>query len=157
MMNKKISFIYYGEIRGKGRPRFRNCGRFIQTYTDAETRNYEMSIKEAYLSSVKDRDVKEVTFFNDEPLKLTLKIYQAIPKSTSKKKAREMMAHQIYPTKKPDVDNILKSVCDSLNLVCWQDDTQIIKLESSKFYDEKNWMEITIEEVIPDRLELLHF
>ena len=156
-MSKKISFIYYGEIRGKGRPRFHNVCGWMKPYTDAETRNYEASLKEAYLSSVKDRPIEEVTFFNGEPLKLTLKIYQAIPKSTSKKKAREMMAHAIYPTKKPDVDNILKSVCDSLNLVCWKDDTQIIKLESSKFYDEKNWMEITIEEVIPDSLTLLMF
>ncbi len=155
---KRINFKYYGEIRGKGRPRFRNCGKFVQTYTDAATRDYEMSLKEAYLSSVKDQQTDLVTFFDGEPLKLTLKIYQAVPKSTSQKKTREMLGALIRPTKKPDVDNILKSVCDSLNKVCWKDDTQIVVLEASKYYDEKNWMDITIETIPPqgeDELVLL--
>ena len=43
--------------------------------------------------------------------------YYEIPKSTSKKKRREMLEHRIRPTKKPDWDNIGKIVCDSLNLV----------------------------------------
>ena len=137
-----IHFVYYGEIRGKGRPRFRNTGKFIQTYTDAETRNYEISIKEAYLQANQEK------FMNPEdPLRLTMMVYQQIPKSVSNKKHREMEAGLIRPTKKPDVDNILKSVLDSLNQVAFHDDTQIVELRVEKWYSDTPHLEVAIEKL----------
>jgi Holliday junction resolvase RusA-like endonuclease len=137
-----INFIYYGEIRGKGRPRFRNAGKFIQTYTDQETQNYEASIKEAYLSAHQE------TFLDpDTPLRVRMKVYHQIPKSVSKKKRNEMLDGKIRPTKKPDIDNILKSVFDSLNQVAFYDDTQIIEIITSKYYAEMPRLEIEIERV----------
>ena len=134
-----IKFTYYGEIKGKGRPRFRSMGKFVSTYTPKETKDYEMSIKEAYLNE------STCTYFNNEQLVLTLNIYQAVPKATSKKKAQEMLEHKIRPTKKPDIDNILKSICDSLNKVAYTDDTQIIEIVAKKYYAERNYMEIEIK------------
>lgn len=134
-----IKFTYYGEIKGKGRPRFRSMGKFVSTYTPKETKDYEMSIKEAYLNE------STCTYFNNEQLILTLNIYQAVPKATSKKKTQEMLEHKIRPTKKPDIDNILKSVCDSLNKVAYTDDTQIIEIVAKKYYAERNYMEIEIK------------
>lgn len=99
-----------------------------------------MSIKESFISQC---GVEE-TYFNGEPLRMELEIYQAIPKSTSKKKAQEMLEGKIYPTKKPDIDNILKSVCDSLNKVAYQDDTQIVEMSQIKRYAEKNYMKVRI-------------
>jgi Holliday junction resolvase RusA-like endonuclease len=137
-----IQFRYYGEIRGKGRPRFRNCGKFIQTYTDKDTQNYEMSIKEAYLQA------NQESYMNPEtPLAMTLMVYQPIPKSVSKKKKQEMLDGKIRPTKKPDIDNILKSVLDSLNQVAFHDDTQIVSVEVVKWYDETPRLVVRIREV----------
>lgn len=140
-----INFTYYGEIRGKGRPRFRNAGKFIQTYTDGETKNYEASIKEAYLSSNSEKYMNPET-----PLELTMVVYHQIPKSVSKKKQQEMLSGLIRPTKKPDIDNILKSVLDALNKVAFYDDTQIIKLQVVKYYSEAPRLEITIQEETND-------
>ena len=137
-----IKFTYYGEIRGKGRPRFRNTGKFIQTYTDNETKNYEASLKEAYLSSNSEKYMNP-----DMALRLVMKVYHPIPKSVSKKKYQEMLNGQIRPTKKPDIDNILKSVCDALNQVAFHDDTQIVEILTMKYYDETPRIEITISEV----------
>lgn len=134
-----IKFTYLGEIKGKGRPRFRSVGKFVSTYTPKETKDYELSIKEAYINQ------SEVTYFENEQLILTLNIYQAVPKATSKKKTQEMLSHKIRPTKKPDVDNIVKSVCDSLNKVAYTDDTQIIEIHASKYYADHNYMEIEIK------------
>ena len=137
-----ISFTYYGEIRGKGRPRFRNCGKFIQTYTDRDTQDYEMSIKEAYLQAKQD------SYMNpDTPLRMKLRVYQQIPKSVSKKKHNEMQVGLIKPTKKPDIDNILKSVLDSLNQVAFYDDTQFVCVSVEKWYDEIPRLEVEIREV----------
>ena len=134
-----IEFIYYGEIKGKGRPRFRRRGKFVRTYTDESTQDYEMSIKEAYINA------KQETFFNKEPLEAEIEIYQAVPKSTSKKKAQEMLDGLIRPTKKPDVDNILKSVFDSLNKVAYGDDTQIVSVKAVKYYAVNNYMVVRIK------------
>ena len=134
-----IEFIYYGEIKGKGRPRFRRCGKFVRAYTDESTQDYEMSIKEAYINA------KQETFFNEEPLEAEIEIYQAIPKSTSKKKTQEMLDGLIRPTKKPDVDNILKSVFDSLNKVAYGDDTQIVSVKAVKYYAINNYMVVRIK------------
>lgn len=134
-----IKFTYYGEIKGKGRPRFRNAGKFIQTYTDKETRNYEASLKEAYLNSNSDKYLNP-----EDALCLKMVVYQPIPKSTSKKKHIEMLQGLIRPTKKPDVDNILKSVLDSLNQVAFYDDTQIVEITASKFYSDTPRIEIEI-------------
>lgn len=144
-----IKFTYYGEIKGKGRPRFRNTGKFIQTYTDSKTRDYEMSLKEAYLQA------NQESYMNPEtPLELTLVVYQEIPKSTSKKKAKEMLDGYIRPTKKPDADNIIKSVLDSLNKVAFYDDTQFIAIHVWKYYDIKPCLKVRIEEFKKEDLEL---
>lgn len=134
-----IKFTYYGEVRGKGRPRFRSMGKFVSTYTPKETKAYEMSIKEAYLNQ------SDCTYFNEEPLILTITIYQATPKSASKKKTKEMLERRIRPTKKPDIDNILKSVCDSLNMVAYKDDTQIVEITAKKYYSDRDYMEVEIK------------
>ncbi len=149
---KQVKFKYCGEIRGKGRPRFHNVNGWMKAYTDADTRNYEASLKESYLSATKESDIDNVTFFKGEPLKLKIEIYQAVPKSTSNKKRLQMLDDLIRPTKKPDLDNIIKSVCDSLNKVAWNDDTQIVELDVKKFYGETDFMWITITETEPTRL-----
>lgn len=137
---RMLEFTYYGEIRGKGRPRFRKIGNFVSTYTPTETRDYEMSIKESFLVEC----ANEERFFNGEQLAMDLQIYQAIPKSVSKKKAQEMLEDIVKPTKKPDIDNILKSVCDALNKVAYTDDTQIVKMSIEKHYAENNYMVVRL-------------
>lgn len=135
-----IEFTYYGEIRGKGRPRFRKIGNFVSTYTPTETRDYEMSIKESFLVECADSE----RFYNGEQLAMELQIYQAIPKSVSKKKAQEMLEDKVKPTKKPDIDNILKSVCDALNKVAYTDDTQIVEMKIQKHYAENSYMVVKL-------------
>ena len=142
-----IRFTYFGEIKGKGRPRFRNAGKFIQTYTDANTRNYEMSIKEAYLQ----QSGNEKYMNSEVPLKMRLLVFQQIPKSVSGKKHRAMESGVILPTKKPDCDNILKSVLDSLNQVAFYDDTQIVELSVQKWYSDMPRLEVEIEPLRDER------
>ncbi len=71
-----------------------------------------------------------------EPLKATLIFSLPIPKSTSKKNRAAMLAHTIVPTKKPDIDNLIKFILDCANGVLFEDDKQIIQLVASKQYSE---------------------
>ncbi len=78
-------------------------------------------------------DEKE-SWFNGEPLQMIISAYYEIPKSTTKKKRAEIMDGKLYPTKKPDADNIAKVICDALNKIAYKDDTQIIDLTVRKLY-----------------------
>ena len=60
------------------------------------------------------------------------------------KKRQQMLAGLIRPTKKPDLDNVIKSILDALNKVAYHDDTQIVSLSMEKFYSDSPRVEVTI-------------
>ncbi|WP_334299865.1 RusA family crossover junction endodeoxyribonuclease [Anaerobutyricum hallii] len=51
------------------------------------------------------------------------------------------------PTKKPDLDNVIKSILDALNKVAYHDDTQIVSLSMEKFYSDSPRVEVTINSI----------
>ena len=57
-----------------------------------------------------------------------------------------MINNIISPTKKPDIDNIVKIVLDAMNKFAFKDDTQITKLEVEKIYGIEEKLQIKIEE-----------
>lgn len=135
-----IKFTVWGKCHGKGRPRFKKVGKFVKTYNDKETVSYETLVKLSFLESGCE------PYMNHEPLVCTMHIYHEIPKSTSKKKATEMLWGVIVPTKKPDIDNVCKSIFDGLNSVAFNDDTQIVELHCYKYYSHMPRVEIEIKE-----------
>jgi Holliday junction resolvase RusA-like endonuclease len=52
------------------------------------------------------------------------------------------------PTKKPDLDNLAKSVLDALNGVIYQDDSQIVSLHMTKVYSQYPGIDLLIREQI---------
>jgi len=69
------------------------------------------------------------------------------PKNISKKKREQMLNNEIYPTIKPDTDNIAKSILDSLNGIAYKDDKQVVKLNVDKRYNEEPSVRVWISEV----------
>lgn len=136
-----MKFIIYGEPKAKGRPRFRSVGKFVKTYNDEETTNYENLVKLSFVNSGCP------AFLNNEPIKCTINLYRGIPKSVSKKKQQQMLNGEIRPTNKPDVDNCIKSIFDGLNTIAFNDDKQIVELHCYKFYDTIPRAEVELEEL----------
>ena len=56
-----------------------------------------------------------------------------------------MLAGNISPTKKPDIDNIAKIILDALNKLAFNDDNQITKLNIEKIYSEEEKIYVKIE------------
>jgi len=140
---KQIKFTVYGEPRGKGRPRFsRATGR---TYTPKETVNYETLVRTEYV-----HQTQAFRFDDNAMLDMRIKIFYSIPKSGSKKSKADKAANIVRPIKKPDLDNCIKLVADSLNQVAYRDDTQIVDCQARKFYSEEPRIEVTIREVVPE-------
>ena len=128
-------FVIDGKPQGKARARtFYNprLGR-VQSITPEETVNYENWVKMCFMNQVKDK-----RWFDKEPLKMSIEAYFPIPKSTTKRDRERIDLGQLWPTKKPDADNIAKVICDALNGVAYGDDTQIIVLEVLKDFTEEN-------------------
>ena len=135
----EVKFTVLGEPQGKGRPRFRRRGNFVQAFSDDATVSYENLVKVEY-----QRQCKGVFFQKGTPLELTITAYQGIPRSASKKKTAMMLSGEVRPLKKADSSNILKAVEDALNTVAYQDDVQIVELRMSKFYSDRPRIEVEL-------------
>lgn len=133
-----IKLTIPGKPLGKQRPRVLKSG---ITYTPKKTVNYETFIKEIYATEYRYEKPKE------GPVRMSIRAYFPIPKSVSKIKKVSMERGNIRPTKKPDVDNIVKIVGDALNGLVYLDDKQIVSCSVEKFYSSIPRVEIEIEEV----------
>ena len=59
------------------------------------------------------------------PLEISIFALFPIPKYVSRKTKELMLNGRLFPTKKPDADNIIKVILDALNGVAYRDDVQI--------------------------------
>jgi len=133
-MESKISLTIPGEPKAKQRPKWFKHG----TYTPEKTVSYESYIKELF--AIKYPDFIPI----ESALTAHLWAGLTIPKSVSKKKEGMMKLGIIKPTKRPDVDNILKTVMDALEKLAYKNDSQIVRVVMDKDYSERPRLEITI-------------
>ncbi len=127
-----------GKIRGKARPKVNTYT--LRAYTPQETKDYEQLIQQYFIIKYP----KYVTFEGRVFVKICACF--PIPKNTSKKNLGPMLQNSISPTKKPDIDNIVKIVLDALNKIAFKDDNQITKLEVEKVYGSQEKVIIRVEE-----------
>ena len=90
---------------------------------------------------------KGFRFPDDAMLDLRILAYYSIPKSGSKKLKEQKLANIIRPTKKPDMDNVVKMIADALNQVAYKDDTQIVDCQVRKFFSEEPRVEVIIRQI----------
>lgn len=119
---------------GSPRPRFRNTGRFVQTYMPTSYTKHKDFIREQMPNALLDGE-----------LKVTLSFYFKPPKSWSNRK--KLLAIGQYKRTKPDIDNLIKTVLDAANKKVWQDDNQIVEISSLKQYAEVPKIIMEVEEV----------
>ena len=132
-------FEVEGKPVGKGRPRFKRMGNFVQTYTPEKTAEYEKLVRLRFQNAG--------GVITDKPVKIEIVAFFAPPKSVRKKQKQEMLANLILPTKKPDCDNIAKIVLDALNQIAYKDDSQVIELSVRKQYASEAKVSVHIEDI----------
>ena len=121
----------------KGRPRVGKFG----TYTPTKTVNYENLVQFCYMDQAEGIKLAG-------PLGMHIALYFPIPKSYSKKQVELIKAQGMAYTKKPDLDNCIKSITDALNHFAYDDDSQIIELMAWKWYTlEEPMAVVNIQEV----------
>lgn len=125
-----------GKIVGKGRPRVNSYTGIV--YTPTKTKDYENLVEQYFL-------LKYPKF---QPLEGRIEInitaYFSIPKSVKNADVENMLNNTISPTKKPDIDNVVKIILDAMNKFAFEDDNQITKLSIEKKYglEEKIYLKI---------------
>lgn len=131
-----ILFSVYGLPVAKGRPRMTKSG---HTYTPQKTRNHEDLVKLSYIQNYG-------TLILEKPLAVMIVFYMPIPKSASNSQRLKMLRGEVKPTKRPDIDNLAKTVLDGLNGVAYKDDNQIVELKLQKKYGENPRTQVFITE-----------
>ena len=137
-----MTFSIPGAPQGKARPKVVRNGTFSRAYTPEKTVNYEALVKLSYQQAAGG-----LFLGAGVPVRVRIDAYYDTPKSESKKKLRNMLAGLLFPTKKPDWDNIGKIICDALNGIAWKDDAQIVDGRVLKHYSEVPRTDVLIEEV----------
>lgn len=129
-MIQPIAFVVPGSIVGKGRPRFARRGNFVTTFTPEKTATYENLVKVKAEEAMQGRQVI------DGAVSVVIALYVTPPASWSQKKQREALEGRIFPTSKPDIDNVLKGIMDACNEIVWKDDKQAVDVSIRKRYSE---------------------
>lgn len=135
-----ICFTVPGAPKGKGRPRFARSGNRIITYTPPDTVAYENVVKMVAVQAMRGKELIRGA------CEITVTAFFPIPKSWPESKKQLAIAGKIRPTKKPDLDNILKAICDALTGIVWRDDKQIVGDDTKKWYGVEPRVEVSIME-----------
>ena len=123
----------------KERPRAAMIGGHARIFTPKGTERYEKEIREAWV--LHNGDVPE-----EGALKAEITFGIPIPKRVSKKRREEMVLGRDSPTRRPDLDNLVKAVMDALNGVAYRDDSQIVTVVGRKRYAEVAYVEVVLED-----------
>lgn len=123
---KDLCFVIPGEAVAKGRPRATTIGGRARMFTPAKTERYESKVALFASQAMAGRPLLDCA------LRVQINVWIAPPVSWSGKKRRAAFAREIYPTSRPDADNVAKAVTDACNGVVWTDDSRIVDLRVRK-------------------------
>lgn len=135
----KYEFEINEKAIGKARPRFDS--RTGRVYTPTATRSFEEKVKWVFTSKYNIATQPSIKPFSAK----IIATYKPAESLSNKKKA-ELISQKDY-TKKPDADNIAKSILDALNGLAYKDDSQVDVLLVIKEYGIENKIYIELEEI----------
>ncbi len=116
---RRLEFKIIGQPVPKGRPRFFRAGGLVGAYTPKKTRSWESIVRGQAVSY-------RPKYLWEGPIIMTLTFMMPRPKSLPKK--------IIHHTKKPDLDNLAKSIKDALQGIIYRTDSQVVILNLEKKY-----------------------
>ena len=110
----------------------------MRHYTPEATRSYEGMIRAMAYQEMAGREP------TDRPVHMQMTAYFDVPKSYSKLRRARALGKEMFPTKKPDLDNIAKAFLDAMNGVVFKDDCQVVWHEFAKMYGPAPMVVVTV-------------
>ena len=87
------------------------------------------------------------------PLRLDILCCMPIPKGMTKRDREGVSRFSVFPSKKPDLDNLDKQIMDAMTrLRFWEDDSQVCLVLSGKMYSEFPCWMVRVKTCQPDTL-----
>jgi Holliday junction resolvase RusA-like endonuclease len=112
----------------------------MRSITPEQTKSYEDLIRWSYKSAGGQ-------YLAEKTLQVDIQAFYPIPQSFSRAKRNSAQSENLRPTTKPDCDNIIKVVLDSLNGVAYYDDKQVVCVSCNKYYADTGYIKISIKEI----------
>jgi len=134
MAARDLRFVIPGRVGGKGRPRATIRAGHAAVYTPAKTASMEQMVRGFGAAAMAGAPLF------DGALHLSVVVSLERPVSWSKRKRAE----NPLPTGKPDLDNVVKLIGDSLNGIIWRDDSQIASLHIARRFVESGGESVEI-------------
>ena len=141
-MSNVLVFDIPGQPIGQGRPKFSTINGHARAYDPEKSRNYKAYIRMLATQAMKDSGFTMI----EGPCVLDIIAYFEVPKSKSKKFREAALSGLEFPTKKPDLSNIIKGIEDALNGLAYKDDALIVRLGVTKLYSKVPTVEVTLIE-----------
>ena len=147
-METSYSMIYQIAVQiepmAQSRPRFARRGRGVIAYEKKEMKAWRVECSKLIKKNFKTEELIE------GPLKIDVVFYIQPPKYiSSKRKLREKLeAEEIFCSKKPDIDNFLKALLDSMTGIVFKDDGQVVECRARKLYSLEPRIKFTIKEIL---------
>lgn len=141
-LSSHIAFTIPLTPTAKGRARSFIRGGHVGHFTPQKTVVYENVV--AHCASIAMGSEKPL----DGPVSLLMEAYLPIPASWSKKRQEAALMGFEKPAKKPDLDNLVKSVTDGMNGIVWKDDSQVVVICCSKSYSDRPRTEVRVGVVL---------
>lgn len=140
---QELKFEVPGSPIGQGRPKFSTINGHAKAYDPEKSRNYKAYVRLLATQAMKDSGFTMI----EGPCAIEIFAFFEVPKSKSKKFRERALMGLERPTKKPDIDNIVKALQDALNGLAYKDDSSIVCLSVGKCYSEIPRVEVILREV----------
>ena len=136
-----IHFKIEGRAQPQGRPRAVRMGAGVRMYDPPKSKAYKQMVAAVVRSHMNINGIQTIT----APIAVHLNFYFTPPKSYSKKRIQAIEAKEELFTKKPDLDNLAKSILDACNNLLFKDDSQIIGLTIGKHYGHEDYVDVKVQ------------
>lgn len=137
-----LMFSVPGEPVAKGRARAFIRGGKIGHHTPDKTARYENLVRLVAKQAMGAAKPLE------GPISLRCIFWLPVPMSYSIKRRKACLNGSERHCKRPDIDNLLKSVKDGCNGVAWVDDCQVVEVRASKCYGEMPRVDVEIVQLV---------
>jgi Holliday junction resolvase RusA-like endonuclease len=112
------------------------------SFTPKKVRAYQRRVQAAGIDALDGRTLLEGALLVD------LTFYVEIPVSYPLWKKQAAANGLLYPSKLPDIDNLIKGILDALNDKVWKDDKQVVRMDPKKLYSTRPRLEVAIYPIV---------
>jgi len=135
-----IFFTIYGDPVAQGRARFSTRNGKSYAYDPPKSKAYKKLVSLTAIQYMTERNLAPIS----GPVYATINVYVPIPKSWSKAKRTQALSGALQPISKPDLSNYVKGIEDGLEGICYNNDSQIVRMASSKDYSNNPRVEVEL-------------